>query len=133
MPSRKETVPTNLQKIRDIDGYIRNFPPQIREILENLRNIIHENAPGAVEVIRYGIPTFELNGNLVHFAAFEHHIGFYPTPSGIEAFEKELTPYSHAKGSVRFPLDQPIPYDLVKRIVQFRVEENREKRKKSGG
>jgi uncharacterized protein YdhG (YjbR/CyaY superfamily) len=119
---------------KDIDEYIRSFPPDVRKILEHLRTTIHENAPEAEEAIRYGIPTFTLNGNLVHFAAYEHHIGFYPAPSGIEAFEKDLAPYNHAKGSVQFPLDQPIPYDLVKRIVQFRVKENREsgtkKRKK---
>jgi uncharacterized protein YdhG (YjbR/CyaY superfamily) len=80
--------------------------------------------------MRYGIPTFTLNENLVHFAAFEHHIGFYPTPSGIAAFREELVLYKHAKGSVQFPLDRPIPYDLVRRIVEFRVKEVRESGKK---
>ena len=125
---------TSGRTFKDIDEYIGSFPADVREILEHLRNIIHENAPEAEEAIRYGIPTFTLNGNLVHFAAFEHHIGFYPAPSGIEAFKNDLAPYQHEKGSVRFPLDQPIPADLVKQIVQFRVKEQREsetkKRKK---
>lgn len=118
------------RRFKDIDAYIQSFPPDIQKILEQLRRIIHENAPGAVEAISYGMPAFKLNGNLVHFAAFEHHIGFYPTPSGIKAFENELAPYKHAKGSIQFPLDKPIPYDLVKRIVQFRVKETLEGGKK---
>jgi uncharacterized protein YdhG (YjbR/CyaY superfamily) len=118
------------RKFKNIDEYIRSFPPDIQKILEQLRKIIQENAPDADEAISYGMPTFKLNGNLLHFAAFEHHIGFYPTPSGIEAFEKELAPYKHAKGSVQFPLDKSIPYDLVKRIVQFRVKESLESEKK---
>jgi uncharacterized protein YdhG (YjbR/CyaY superfamily) len=122
---------TSNRKVKDIDEYIRSFPPAIQKILEQLRTIIHKNAPDAEEAISYGMPTFKFNGNLVHFAAFEHHIGFYPTPSGLEAFEKELAPYKHAKGSVQFPLDEPIPYDLVKRIVQFRVRENLKSGKKS--
>jgi uncharacterized protein YdhG (YjbR/CyaY superfamily) len=121
---------TSNRKFKDIDEYIHSFPPDVQKILEQLRKIIHENAPDAEETISYGMPTFKLNGNLVHFAALEHHIGFYPTPSGIEAFEKELAPYKHAKGSVQFPLDKPIPYDLVKRIVQFRVKESLEGGKK---
>lgn len=121
---------TSNRTFKDIDEYIQSFSPDVQKILEQLRTIIHENAPGAEEAISYGMPTFKLNGNLVHFAAFEHHIGFYPTPSGIEAFEKELAPYKHAKGSVQFPLDKPIPYDLVKRIVQFRVKESLESGKK---
>lgn len=123
---------TSNRKFKDIDEYIRIFPPDVQKILEHLRTIIHENAPGAEEAISYGMPTFKLNGNLVHFAAFEHHIGFYPTPSGIEAFEKELDPYKHAKGSIQFPLDKPIPYGLVKRVVQFRVKESLERGKKRG-
>ena len=115
---------------KNIDEYISSFPPDVQEILEKLRNLIHETVPDAEEAMRYGIPTFTLNGNLVHFAAFEHHIGFYPTPAGIEAFKKELSIYKHAKGSVQFPLDQPIPYDLVKRIVEYRVKEVREGGKK---
>jgi Uncharacterized conserved protein len=111
------------RKFKDIDEYIQSFPPDVQKILELFRKVIHENAPEAEEAISYGMPTFKLNGNLVHFAAFEHHIGFYPTPSGIEAFKEELAPYKHAKGSVQFPLDKPIPYDLVKRIVRCRVKE----------
>ena len=107
-----------------IDEYIMNSPPGVREILEKMRAVIHEAAPHAEEAIRYGIPTFRLRGrNLVHFAAFQHHIGFYPIPSGIEAFKKELSVYKQGKGSVQFPLDQPVPYDLVKRITLFRVSE----------
>ena len=121
---------TSNRKFKDIDEYIQSFPPAIQQILEQLRTIIHENAPGTEEAISYGMPTFKLNGNLVHFAAFEHHIGFYPTPSGIETLENELAPYKYAKGSVKFPLDKPIPYDLVKRIVQFRVKETLESGKK---
>lgn len=107
-----------------IDEYISSFPPGVREILEKMRAIIHEAAPRAEEAIRYGMPTFRLRGrNLVHFAAFQHHIGFYPIPSGIEAFKEELSVYKQGKGSVQFPLDKPVPYDLVKRITLFRVTE----------
>lgn len=115
---------------KTIDEYIRTFPPDVQEILENLRKLIHEIVPDAKEAMAYGIPTFTLDGNLVHFAAFEHHIGFYPTPSAIEVFKKQFSPYKHAKGSVQFPLDQPIPYDLVRRIVEYRVNEVREGVKK---
>jgi uncharacterized protein YdhG (YjbR/CyaY superfamily) len=90
---------------------------------------IREAAPEAVDAISYQIPTFKLNGNLVHFAAFKNHIGFYPTPSGIEAFKKELSLYKGAKGSVQFPIDKPVPYDLVRKIVLFRVKENQKKKK----
>ena len=113
---------------KTIDEYISSFPPDVQEILQKLRKLIHEIVPEAEEAMAYGIPTFTLNGNLVHFAAFEHHIGFYPTPSGIEAFRNELSVYKHAKGSVQFPLDQPIPYDLVRRIIEYRVREVRAKR-----
>jgi uncharacterized protein YdhG (YjbR/CyaY superfamily) len=116
--------------IKTIDEYIRSFPPVVREILEEIRKTIHEAAPGAEEAMRYGIPTFILDENLVHFAAFKRHIGFYPTPSAIRAFREELSPYKHAKGSIQFPLDEPIPYDLVRRMVEFRVKEVRECGKK---
>jgi uncharacterized protein YdhG (YjbR/CyaY superfamily) len=107
-----------------IDEYIGSSPENVRKILEEMRATIREAAPGAEEAIRYGMPTFRLHGNnLVHFAAFAHHIGFYPIPSGIEAFKNELFPYKQGKGSVQFPLDQPIPYELVKKIVRFRVAE----------
>lgn len=115
--------------ITTIDKYIRTFPHDTRRILERLKEIVHEAAPDAQEAIRYGIPTFRLNGNLVHFAAYRDHIGFYPAPSGIEAFRDELAPYIHGKGTVRFPIDKPIPYDLVRKIVTYRVKENREKKK----
>jgi uncharacterized protein YdhG (YjbR/CyaY superfamily) len=113
-----------------MDGYIATFPKAIQELLERMRQTIREAAPEAVESISYQMPTFKLNGNLVHFAAFKHHIGFYPTPSGIEAFKKELATYESSKGSVQFPMDKPIPLDLVKRIVEFRVKENKGKTKK---
>ena len=116
------------KRIASIDEYIWGFPREVREILQRLRESIREAAPDAEETIRYQIPTFRQDGNLVHFAAFESHIGFYPAPSGIQAFQEELSAYETAKGSVRFPLNRPLPYDLVKRIVRFRVEENLQKR-----
>ena len=112
-------------KFNDIDGYIASFPEETRKILEKVRVTIRKAAPDAEERINYGIPTFTLNGNLVHFAAFRNHIGFYPTPSGIKAFSKELSVYESAKGSVKFPIDMPIPYDLISKIVKFRVKENK--------
>jgi len=120
---------TSRPQYKTIDEYIASFPKDVRDILEALRRVIGEAAPGAVEAMAYGIPTFRLNGNLVHFAAFKSHIGFYPTPSGIEAFKEELTPFKQAKGSVQFPLNKPIPFDLVKRIVKYRVEESESKKK----
>jgi len=107
-----------------IDEYIADFPPDIREKLEALRAMIRKAAPQATERISYRMPTFWLEGNLVHFAAFRNHIGFYPTPSGIEGFQAELEPYKNAKGSVQFPLDRPLPLELMERIVRYRVEEN---------
>jgi uncharacterized protein YdhG (YjbR/CyaY superfamily) len=112
---------------KEIDKFIAGFPKEVQEILEKFRETIRGAAPGADETINYGIPTFTLKGNLVHFSAFKNHIGFYPTPSGIEKFKKELSAYELAKGSVKFPLDQPIPYDFIQRIVEFRVKENLEK------
>jgi uncharacterized protein YdhG (YjbR/CyaY superfamily) len=107
-----------------IDAYIAGFPKDVQDRLELLRRVIQEAAPDAEEAIRYQMPTFRLAGkNLVHFAAFAHHIGFYPIPSGISAFKKELSCYKQGKGSVQFPLDEPVPYDLVKKIVSFRVKE----------
>ncbi|MEN8614278.1 DUF1801 domain-containing protein [Dehalogenimonas sp. THU2] len=107
-----------------IDVYIAAFPDDIRDILEKMRRVIKETAPGTTEAISYGMPTFKLNKkNLVHFAAWQNHIGFYPTPSGTSAFDTELSSYKRSKGAVQFPLDQPIPYDLVKKIVRFRVDE----------
>ena len=114
-------------KPKSIDEYISGLPDDIRKILEEVRVTIRKAAPEAEEAIRYDIPTFILNGNLVHFAAFKNHIGFYATPSGNEAFAKELSAYKGGKGSVQFPLDQPMPLDLIRRIVEFRVKENRKK------
>ena len=114
-------------KVESIDEYIVGFPAEVQEILQKLRKVIKEAAPDAVEKISYQMPTFALSGNLVHFAAFKNHIGFYPAPSGIEAFKEELSRYKGAKGSVQFPLDQELPYKLISRIVQFRAAENREK------
>lgn len=112
---------------KNIDEYIAGFPKDVQEILEKIRLTIREAAPDAQETINYQIPTFTLKGNLVHFAGFKKHIGFYPAPSGIEKFKQELSGYESAKGSVQFPLDQPIPYDLISRITRFRVQENLEK------
>lgn len=109
---------------RNIDEYIGTFPQEVQEKLQNVRQTIHEAAPEAEEAISYQMPTFKLNGNLVHFAGYEHHIGFYPVPTGMEAFKKELSQYKTGKGSVQFPLDQPLPLDLIRRIVEFRVKEN---------
>lgn len=111
-------------KPHDIDDYIAAFPEETQAILQKVRQVIREAAPEAEETINYAIPTFTLKGNLVHFAGFKQHIGFYPTPSGIEKFKAELSDYESAKGSVQFPLDQPIPYDLISTIVKFRVQEN---------
>ena len=108
---------------KTIDEYIARFPENIQEILNKMRKVIKETAPDAREAITYRIPTFKLNGNLVHFAGFKSHIGFYPTPSGISAFEKELAVFNTSKGAIRFALDKPIPYDLVKKITKFRVNE----------
>ena len=115
-----------------IDEYIKNFPPNVQIILEKMRQTILKSASGAVEAISYQMPAFKLNGKaLVYFAAFEKHIGFYPIPSGIEAFKKGLSQYKQGKGSVQFPLDEPMPYDLVEKIVKYRVKEVLEKGKKT--
>lgn len=114
----------NRSAAKSIDEYIAEFPPETQEVLTEMRELIQAAAPEATETISYAIPTFELNGHLVHFAAFARHIGFYPTSSGIEAFQGELTPYKSSKGAVQFPLDRPLPKDLIRRMVRFRVEEN---------
>ena len=111
----------------NIDEYIARCPEDVQTILSKIREIIRKAAPTAEETIKYQIPTFVLNGNLVHFAAFQNHIGFYPTPSGITKFQKELSAYKGAKGSVQFPLDAPIPFSLITKIVKFRVKETLEK------
>lgn len=107
-----------------IDAYIATFPEDIQKILEELRATIRAAAPDAEEKISYQMPTFALKGNLVHFAALKNHIGFYPTPSGIQAFKHELSKYKGANGSVQFPIDEPLPLKLISKIVKFRVAEN---------
>ena len=119
------------KQLKMIDEYIGAFPKEVQDVLEKIRSAIRESAPKAEEAISYGIPAFKLNGGRgsVYFAGWKNHIGFYPTPSGIEAFKKELAPFKQEKGSVQFPLDKPIPYDLVKMIVRYRVTGNLEKGK----
>jgi uncharacterized protein YdhG (YjbR/CyaY superfamily) len=107
-----------------IDEYIGTFPEDVRRILEQMRQAIRDAAPDAEETISYRIPAFRQDGILVYFGAFRDHVSFFPTGSGIEAFRKELEPYIGGKGTARFPLDRPVPYDLVKEIVRFRVKEN---------
>ena len=107
-----------------IDEYIATFPKEIQTILEELRAFIRATVPEAEEKISYQMPAFTLKGNLVYFAAFKNHIGFYPIPSGIEAFEQELSVYNRGKGSIQFPFDQPLPLELISKIVKFRVAEN---------
>jgi uncharacterized protein YdhG (YjbR/CyaY superfamily) len=109
----------------DIDAYIAQFPAETQQVLQEMRKLIRANAPGATETMSYAIPTFDLNGrHLVHFAGYSRHIGFYPIPTGTEAFKEELSRFKTGKGSVQFPLDQPLPRDLIRRIVEFRVKEN---------
>ncbi|MEH7346321.1 DUF1801 domain-containing protein [Bacillus sp. JJ1532] len=112
---------------KSIDEYILQYPQEIQEILKTIRKVIKESAPNAEEKISYAIPTFALNGNLVHFAAFKNHIGLYPTASGINTFKQELSGYKTSKGAVQFPIGKPIPYELISKIVKFRVEENKRK------
>jgi uncharacterized protein YdhG (YjbR/CyaY superfamily) len=124
---KENKMSLNSRSPKTIADYITAFPPEVQEILEKIRATIREAAPGAQETIKYGMPTFTLNGNLVHFAAYRKHIGFYPVPTGIEKFRKELSVYVLGKGSVQFPLDRPIPFELISRIVKFRIEENLKK------
>jgi uncharacterized protein YdhG (YjbR/CyaY superfamily) len=111
----------------NIDAYIAEFPKDTQKILKEIRATIKKAAPKAEEAIKYAIPTYVLNGNLVHFAAYKNHIGFYPAPMGIEAFKEETAPYEAGKGTLQFPLDKPIPFNLITKIVKFRVERNMEK------
>ncbi len=113
-------------KPNNIDEYIAGFPKDVQEILDQIRATIKKAAPGANETIKYAMPTFTLNGNLVHFAAFKKHIGFYPAPTENEAFKKDLSVYKTGRGSVQFPLSKPVPLDLITRIVKLRVERNSE-------
>ncbi len=114
----------NKNRFTSIDQYIASFPKSAQTVLQKVRQAIQKAAPDATEAISYQMPTFKLNGkNLVHFAGYEHHIGFYPTPSGTKAFDKELSRYKRGKGSVQFPIREPVPYGLVKDIVIFRMKE----------
>jgi len=115
-----------------IDEYIKTFPKETQKILREVRATIKAAAPEAEEKISYQMPTFFLNGNLIHFAAFKNHIGIYPTPSGTEAFKDEISKYQGAKGSIRLPIDEPMPLKLISRIVKFRVAENLKKAKSKG-
>jgi len=120
---------TSRNQFKTMDEYIAKFPKNVRDVLEELRRVIKESAPKAEETISYAMPAFKLNGkSLVFFAAYKNHVGFYPTSSAIDAFKKELTLFKQAKGTVQFPLDKPIPFDLVKKIVKFRVKENESKK-----
>lgn len=112
---------------RNIDEYIAGFPPNVQESMQKIRAIVREAAPDAEETLKYRMPTFVLHGNLVHFAGFQNHIGLYPTPSAIQAFSGDLADYESAKGSVQFPLNRPVPFALIKRMVEFRVNETRAK------
>jgi uncharacterized protein YdhG (YjbR/CyaY superfamily) len=114
---------------KNIDDYIADFPKDIQKKLKDMRATIKKAAPKAEETIKYAMPTFILNGNLVHFAAFKNHIGFYPAPMGIEAFKKELSKYKTSKGAVQFPLDEPLPLTVIGKIVKYRVMMNLEKAK----
>lgn len=113
-----------------IDEYISTFPTEVQSKLEKIRAFIHKTAPEATEAIKYQIPTFALNGNLVHFAAFKTHIGFYPTSSPMGTFKKDLEKYKTSKGAIQFPIDEPIPFGLIEKIVKFRVKENKERAQK---
>ncbi len=115
--------------IKTIDEFITKYPADVQKILQKIRQTIQKAAPEATEKISYGIPTFVFHGNLVHFAAYDSHIGFYPGPAPISAFQDELTAYETAKGTIRFPLDKPIPYDLIEKITAYAVERNSVKKK----
>jgi uncharacterized protein YdhG (YjbR/CyaY superfamily) len=116
-------------EVTNIDEYIADYPGDVQKLLQRIRKIIRKAAPGAKEAIKYGIPTFVLNRNLIHFAAYKKHIGLYPAPRGVEKFKKELANYEGGKGTIQFPLDQPIPFELITRIVVYRVSEDAKKAK----
>jgi len=116
-------------KFSSIDEYISLFPKDVQTSLESLRLTIRKAAPKSEETISYQMPTFKLNGNLVHFAAYKNHIGFYPAPSGVETFKKELSKYKNSKGAVQFPIDEKLPLNLISKIVKYRVKENLSKKK----
>jgi uncharacterized protein YdhG (YjbR/CyaY superfamily) len=117
------------RRFQTVDEYISAFPEEVRDTLEQLRRTVREAAPEAIQTISYGIPTFRRHGNLVHFAAFRDHIGFYPTSGAMEAFKKELSGYKGGKGSVQFPKNQPLPLGLIRKIVKFRLKEDEERKK----
>lgn len=122
-------------KPTNIDAYIAGFPEDVQATLQKLRATIQKAAPDSEETINYAMPTFTLKGNLVHFTAYKNHIGFYPAPSGIEAYKQALSVYEGAKGSIKFPIDKPLPFTLISKIVKFRVAENlqaAEAKKKKG-
>lgn len=114
---------------KTIDEHIHTFAPETQAILEKVRQTIKSVAPQATEAISYGIPTFRLNGNLVHFAGYAHHVGFYPGSEAIEVFREEIKGYKTSRGTIQFPLDKPIPYDLIKKITEFRVKQSLQKKK----
>jgi len=116
-----------MKETNPIDEYIAGFEGETKNKLIEIRELIRSLVPEAKEKISYGMPAFELHGNLVYFAGFAHHIGFYPAPSGIENFESRIAKYKHAKGSVQFPLDEPLPLDLIRDIVEYRKKENEKK------
>ncbi|ADQ78901.1 Domain of unknown function DUF1801 [Paludibacter propionicigenes WB4] len=118
---------TDKIQAKNIDEYIANFPTDIQKMLDLIRQTIINNAPEASEIISYGMPAFKFHGMLVYFAAYKNHIGFYPGASGIEAFKEDIKAFKNAKGTVQFPIDKPLPLDLISKIVQFRVTENTEK------
>jgi uncharacterized protein YdhG (YjbR/CyaY superfamily) len=119
---------TTKNKPTTVDEYISQYPQDVQQILTKIRALIKESAPGVQEKISYQMPAFDLNGTLVWFGAHTNHIGLYPNPSGIEAFKKELASYKQSKGAVQFPLDQPIPYELIRKIVKFRAAANLKKK-----
>jgi uncharacterized protein YdhG (YjbR/CyaY superfamily) len=119
------------KQYKDIDEYIKSVPENIQSTLEEIRQVIKRVVPQAEEGISYQMPVFKLNGNLVYFAAFKNHIGFFPTPSGVEHFKDEITSYKTNKGTIQFPLDKPIPFELIENIVRFRVNENLNKKPSS--
>ena len=120
-------------QVPDIDRYIASFPPEVQEKLQKIRAAVRRAAPEAEEAIRYGIPTFRLDGtSLVHFAAFKDHLSFFPTASGVDHFRRELAAYPLSRGTIQIPLDTPVPYELVERITRFRAGETRGKIRKSG-
>ena len=116
-----------MQKFETVTDYIASFPSEKQVLLKQIRTTLQKSVPEATETIKYGMPTLVLHGNLLHYAAMKNHIGFYPAPSGIEKFAEELKPYHTSKGAVQFPLDQPLPYDLMVKIALFRKKENVEK------